>query len=98
MSTALYRLGRTAARRPWLVIGVWMIAAVAVIGASSSFGRELEDSFEVPGLDSQQALELLRVGVFFVDTLSHRHGVAGDGNAKHALRLISRVTATCGAM
>ena len=59
MSTALYRLGRTAARRPWLVIGVWMIAAVTVIGASLTFGRELEDSFEVPGLDSQQALELL---------------------------------------
>jgi RND superfamily putative drug exporter len=48
-----------AARRPWHVIGVWMIAAVAVIGASSSFGRDLEDSFEVPGLDSHQALELL---------------------------------------
>jgi RND superfamily putative drug exporter len=59
MSSALYRLGRLAARRPWRVIGVWCVLALAVILASSSFGRELEDSFAVPGLDSQQAVELL---------------------------------------
>ncbi len=59
MSSALYRLGRLAARRPWRVIGVWCFLALAVIVASSSFGRELEDTFAVPGLDSQQAVELL---------------------------------------
>lgn len=59
MSTFLYQLGRSAARHPWRVIGIWLLAAVAVMGASSAFGRELEDSFAVPGLDSQQALELL---------------------------------------
>ena len=59
MSTFLYQLGRSAARHPWRVIGIWLVAAVAVVGASSAFGRDLEDSFEVPGLDSYQALELL---------------------------------------
>lgn len=59
MSTFLYRLGRSAARHPWRVIGIWLVAAATVVGASSAFGRELEDSFEVPGVDSQQALELL---------------------------------------
>ncbi|NNF54065.1 MAG: MMPL family transporter [Acidimicrobiales bacterium] len=59
MSTALYRLGRSAAGHPWRVIGAWLVAAVVVVGASVAFGRKLEDSFEVPGLDSQQALELL---------------------------------------
>lgn len=59
MSTVLYRLGRLAARRPWRVVGIWLAAAVVVIGASSAFGRDLEDSFAVPGLDSQEALELL---------------------------------------
>jgi RND superfamily putative drug exporter len=59
MSSVLYRLGRLAARRPWRVIGVWLLLAVAVIAASSSFGRDLEDSFAVPGLDSQNAVDLL---------------------------------------
>ena len=59
MSHALYRLGRFAARRPWAVIGVWLVVSVLVIGASGAFGRELEDSFEVPGLDSQEAVDLL---------------------------------------
>ena len=59
MSHALYRLGRFAARRPWLVIGAWLLISVIVIGASGAFGRELEDKFEVPGLDSQNAVDLL---------------------------------------
>ncbi len=59
MSTFLYRLGRSAARHPWRVLAIWLLAAATVVGASSAFGRELEDSFDVPGVDSQQALELL---------------------------------------
>ncbi len=59
MSRSLYRLGRFAARRPWTVIGVWLLVSVLVIGAAGVFGQELEDTFEVPGLDSQQATELL---------------------------------------
>ena len=59
MSHALYRLGRFAARRPLAVITAWVIVAVVVIGASIGFGRELEDAFEAPGLDSSAALDLL---------------------------------------
>ncbi len=59
MSNALYRLGRLAARRPWRVIGAWLVLAMVVIGASSAFGQELTDSMEVPGLDSQVAIDLL---------------------------------------
>ena len=59
MSHALYRLGRSAASRPLIVIGIWILAAVVVIGASGTVGRELEDTFEVPGLDSQEAIDLL---------------------------------------
>ncbi len=59
MSSALYRLGRFAARRPWAVLGVWLGVAVAVMAASATFGRELEDAFEAPGLDSTTATELL---------------------------------------
>jgi len=59
MSNALYQLGRFAARRPWRVIAAWVVVSVLVIGASGLFGQELSDSFEVPGLDSQDATDLL---------------------------------------
>jgi RND superfamily putative drug exporter len=59
MSQGLYRLGCFSARRPWVVIGSWLVLAVVVVGAASAFGHKLEDSFRVPGMDSQQANDLL---------------------------------------
>ena len=59
MSHALYRLGRFAARRPWVVIGTWLVVSVVVVAASGAFGRELEAEGSVPGLDSQEAVDLL---------------------------------------
>ena len=59
MSKALYKLGRYAASHPWRVLGTWLIVAIMVVGASSAFGRDLVDSAEVPGLDSQVALDLM---------------------------------------
>ncbi len=59
MSQSLYRVGRWAARRPWVVIGSWLVLTVVVVGASTSFGHRLKDSMQVPGLDSQQASELM---------------------------------------
>lgn len=59
MSNFLYRLGRSAATRPWTAIGAWVVLALVVIASSAAFGRQLEESFEAPGLDSYQAAELL---------------------------------------
>ena len=59
MSRALYRWGCFAARRPGLVIGVWLLTAIAVMIASNTVGRELEDTFGAPGLNSQEAVDLL---------------------------------------
>lgn len=59
MSNLLYRLGRSAASRPWIAIGAWVVLAVVVVTSSVAFGRDLEESFEAPGLDSHQAAELL---------------------------------------
>jgi RND superfamily putative drug exporter len=59
MSNFLYRLGRFAARRPWAVIGSWLVVSVLVVAASSAFGQKLEDSFGAPGVDSQRATDLL---------------------------------------
>ena len=60
MTTYLYRWGRFAAGRPWAVIGGWLIASILVVGASIGFGSTMEDSFAVPGLDSQAAVDLLQ--------------------------------------
>lgn len=59
MSQRLYRMGHLSARRPWVVIGTWLMLAVLVVGAASAFGHKLEDSFRVEGLDSQQANDLI---------------------------------------
>ena len=59
MSQSLYRLGHLSARRPWVVIGSWLVFAAVVVGAASTLGHKLEDSFRVPGLDSQQANDLV---------------------------------------
>jgi putative drug exporter of the RND superfamily len=59
MSHALYRVGRFAARRPWAVLAAWLLVAVVVVSSSSVFGRELDDAFEAPGLDSTAATDLL---------------------------------------
>ena len=59
MSRALMRLGRLAARRPWVVIAGWLALCVLVLASAAGFGRELEDPFEAPGLDSHAASELL---------------------------------------
>ena len=59
VSGALERLGRFAARRPWVVIATWAAVCLVVLTSAASFGRELDDPFEAPGLDSQRATELL---------------------------------------
>jgi len=59
MSNMLYRLGRFAASHPWRVIGMWLVVALVVIGASETIGGDLSDDFALPGSDSQQAIDLL---------------------------------------
>jgi RND superfamily putative drug exporter len=59
MSHALYKLGRYAARRPWTVIGNWLVVSLLVVTAAGLFGQKLEDSMGAPGLDSQKATDLL---------------------------------------
>lgn len=59
MMSNLYRLGRYAARRPWTVIGTWLVISALVVAASSAFGQKLEESFGAPGVDSQHATDLL---------------------------------------
>ena len=60
MSHALYRWGRFAARRPWAVIGSWLVVSVLVVGASGAVRPATSRTpSRCPGLDSQQAADLL---------------------------------------
>ncbi len=59
MSNVLYRLGRYAGHHPFRLIAAWVVTAVVVVGAQAAVGKELGSSLAVPGLDSQNAADLL---------------------------------------
>ncbi|WP_078886340.1 MMPL family transporter [Streptomyces sp. MUSC 125] len=59
LSTALSRLGTSAARHPWRAVAVWLLAAVLAIVAAWAFGGRTADAMSAPGLDSQRAAELI---------------------------------------
>src|SRR6188508_1244419 len=59
MSAFLYRLGRSSARHPFRVLGLWLVAAVAVMALQGSAGGEFNNSERVPGVESQHAADVL---------------------------------------
>ncbi|MBA3802841.1 MAG: MMPL family transporter, partial [Acidimicrobiia bacterium] len=59
MSAFLYRLGRTSARHPFRVLGLWLVAAIAVMALQGSLGGEFDNSERVPGVESQHAADVL---------------------------------------
>src|SRR5947209_15411286 len=59
MASLLYRLGSFACRRRWYVVGLWLVVLVAMgIGRVALKGPE-DNTFSVPGTQSQQAVALL---------------------------------------
>ncbi|WP_415948804.1 MMPL family transporter [Streptomyces sp. KLOTTS4A1] len=59
MATFLYRLGRGAFRRRGLVALLWVAILVGIGGAASVAPAAPEDSFSMPGTESQKAFDLL---------------------------------------
>ena len=59
MSVYLYRLGRFAYHHRRLVLAGWLVALIAVIGIATASGGKTNDSFTVPGTESQNALNVL---------------------------------------
>lgn len=60
MSIYLYKLGRLAFRRRWVVLAFWVVALLlAGLGASTLSGPT-SDGFSIPGTQSQQAQDLLK--------------------------------------
>ena len=59
MSRFLYSLGRSSARHPFRVLGIWLVAAFAVVALQGSLGGQFNDGFRVPGVESQEAADIL---------------------------------------
>ena len=60
MSNWLYRLGRFAARRRVWVVAAWVLIALGALVIDRAAGGGTVDNFEVPGVESQQAVDLLK--------------------------------------
>ncbi|MFN4002607.1 MMPL family transporter [Microcella sp.] len=59
MATLLYRLGRFSYRRARLVIVAWLLAFAAAIGGGLALGGQTDETFSIPGTESQVALDQL---------------------------------------
>ncbi len=59
MSIFLYRLGRAIARHRGMVVGLWVLVLVGLGGAATTLGDRYDDSFSIPGTESQAGQDLL---------------------------------------
>ena len=59
MARLLYRLGRTVAAHPVIVLAVWIVAAAGVTGLVKAVGAETDNNLSLPGTDSQDTTDLL---------------------------------------
>ena len=62
MASLLYRIARAMFRRRRAVLAIWVVAAVAAIACMAAFGGagKIDQTFTVPGSQSQQALDRMK--------------------------------------
>jgi RND superfamily putative drug exporter len=60
MASFLYRLGRFAYRRRWLVAGLWLAVLTVALAGAATLSGPTSDAFRIPGTPSQQAIDLLQ--------------------------------------
>ena len=59
MASFLYRLGRFAFRRRWLVATLWLAILAAALTGAATLSGSTSDAFSIPGTPSQQAIDML---------------------------------------
>ena len=59
MSRVLYQIGFFAGRHPWRVIGAWVFIAGAIVMLNVSQGGAYDESFSLPGSESQRAADAI---------------------------------------
>jgi len=60
MSGVLYRIGRACFARRWLVVAVWLVVLGAAGAGMKIGGGQLDNTFTIPGSQSQTALDQVR--------------------------------------
>jgi putative drug exporter of the RND superfamily len=60
MSRLLYRIGHVAARHPWRTLSAWLLVAVSAVALSGAIGGTTNDTFTLPGSESQRAADALQ--------------------------------------
>jgi RND superfamily putative drug exporter len=59
VATLLYRLGSFSFRHPWRMVAVWLILMIGILGGGVALGGKTNDSFAIPGTESQNAIDRL---------------------------------------
>ncbi|MGH2904753.1 MAG: MMPL family transporter [Solirubrobacteraceae bacterium] len=59
MTGLLYGIARFSVRHRFVVLGVWLVVAVALIATSHRFGENTSENLSLPGTDSQRATDTL---------------------------------------
>ncbi|MFD3706428.1 MMPL family transporter [Nocardia sp. NPDC058658] len=59
MSIYLYRWGKLAFRRKWIVLPVWLLLFVILGGLGASLQKPMTDDFSMPNLPSERATDIL---------------------------------------
>jgi RND superfamily putative drug exporter len=55
----IQRLARFCYRRRWRILGAWVVLLIGLFALNSSFGGKFLDDFDLPGSESQEAVDLL---------------------------------------
>ncbi|MDO4026994.1 MMPL family transporter [Clavibacter michiganensis] len=59
MATLLYRLGRISFLHPWRVVAAWILVLGILLGGGLALGGKTQESFSIPGTESQEAIDRL---------------------------------------
>jgi RND superfamily putative drug exporter len=59
MTGMLYAIARFCVRRRFVVLGIWLVATIALVAVSRGLGENTSENLSLPGTDSQRATDTL---------------------------------------
>ena len=59
MSVSLYRFGKFAFRRKWIVLPIWLVVLVGLGATAGAVSQPMEDDFSMPDLPSERATKIM---------------------------------------